>query len=89
MIFFLSVCVKSTTVNFNYLFFKKPTTQNLILLFLHFRSPRKQVGDQAPDVEVGGAAAGGAGPGGPVQANIRVAVRVRPENERELAACHR
>ena len=60
-----------------------------MIKFLHFRSPRKQVGDQAPDVEVGGAAPGGAGPGGPVQANIRVAVRVRPENERELAACHR
>ena len=60
-----------------------------MIQILNFRSPKKQVGDKAPDVEVGGAEAGGAGPGGPVQANIRVAVRVRPENERELAACHR
>ena len=29
------------------------------------------------------------GSSGPVQANIRVAVRVRPENERELASCYR
>ena len=32
---------------------------------------------------------GSKGSSGPVQANIRVAVRVRPENERELASCYR